>query len=96
MFVKTRSIVLIAAAFTGAALLSGSAFAQSASLFGGGPYNVGVGAGGGGGSGMDPAGGGPGPSGGTVFGRWHDGVGALGARAEYVGPAESRRVHRHR
>ena len=70
MFDQTKLITSIAAALLGGALLAGPAFAQSASLYGGGAANVGVGAGGGGGTGMDPAGGGPGPSGGYPFGRW--------------------------
>ena len=70
MFDQTKLSTLIAAALLGSALLAGPAFAQSASLYGGGAANVGVGAGGGGGTGMDPAGGGPGASGGFPFGRW--------------------------
>ncbi len=93
MVAKTQSIALIATAFLGTALLSNSALAQSASLFGGGPYNVGVGAGGGGGSGMDPAGGGPGPSGNEAR-AWHPDPTAI--MAVYVAPAEPRRVHRRR
>ena len=70
MRMNTKFIALATGAFLGAALFAGCALAQSASLFGGGPYNVGVGAGGGGGSGMDPAGGGPGPSG-NEWRAWH-------------------------
>jgi hypothetical protein len=70
MFDRTKLITSIAAALLGGILLSGPAFAQSVSLYGGGAANVGVGAGGGGGSGMDPAGGGPGASGGFDFGSW--------------------------
>ncbi len=79
MFDKTK--LIFAAAFLSGTMLVGPAFAQSASLYGGGPGNVGVGAGGGGGTGMDPAGGGPGVSGGTPWG------GAPFFSAEATGPA---------
>ena len=68
MFDKTKLVTSIGVALLSSTLLASPAFAQSASLYGGGAANVGVGAGGGGGTGMDPAGSGPGPSGGTTFG----------------------------
>jgi len=70
MFDKARLMTSIGAALLCGVLLASPAFAQSASLYGGGACSVGVGAGGGGGTGMDPAGSGPGPSGGTPFGGW--------------------------
>jgi hypothetical protein len=91
--VNKKSVALTTAVLLGAASFTVSALAQSASLFGGGPYNVGVGAGGGGGSGMDPAGGGPGPSG-NEWRAWHPDPAAT--MAVYVAPAEPRRVHRRR
>jgi hypothetical protein len=92
--VNRKSIALATAVLLGTTVFSVSAFAQSASLFGGGPYNVGVGAGGGGGSGMDPAGGGPGPSG-NEWRAWHPDPSATMAVA-VVAPAEPRRVYRRR
>lgn len=92
--VNRKSIALATAVLLGTTVFSVSAFAQSASLFGGGPNNVGVGAGGGGGSGMDPAGGGPGPSG-NEWRAWYPDPSATMA-VVVVAPAEPRRVYRRR
>jgi hypothetical protein len=93
MFGKMKTISLVAAALLGGAWLATSAHAQSASLYGGGPYNVGVGFGGGGGSGMDPAGGGPGPSGGIRRGHAPE-AGAVGVLLHETAPVEHRRLRR--